>query len=154
MTEMEEIKAMIADMNKKLDRVILQNKIVMNTKYGSPVKQEKDSEYPAYIIKHKAIKDFILYLKSKSYDYYGDNLFKYMEEFERIEPAPVQEKEEHDKGCMDIIRYNAIKDFIYFVKCHQGGTYFPVSATFTTSYERLLKSLDEFKFNEAHMQDL
>lgn len=103
MTEMEEIKAMITDMNKKLDRVILQNKIAMNTKYGSPVKQEK---------------------------------------------------EENDGNAVDIIRYNAIRDFIYFVKCHQGGTYFPVSATFTTSYERLLKTFEEFKFNEAHMQDL
>ena len=84
MTEMEEIKATLADINKKLDRVILQNKIAMNTAYGLPVKQEKDSEYPAYIIRHKAIKDFIFYLKSKSYDYCGDNLFKYMEEFERI----------------------------------------------------------------------
>ena len=101
MTEMEEIKAMLTNINTKLDRVILQNKIAMNTKYGSPIN-----------------------------------------------------KEEHDKGCMDIIRYNAIRDFIYFVKCHQGGTYFPVSATFTTSYERLLKSFEEFKFNEAHMQDL
>lgn len=103
MTEMEEIKTMITDMNKKLDRVILQNKIVMNTKYGSLVKQEK---------------------------------------------------EEHDKGAMDIIRYNAIKDFIYFVKCKEAGVYAPVIKTFVTSYERLLKSLEEFKFNEAHMQDL
>lgn len=102
MTEMEEIKATLVDMNKKLDRVILQNKIVMNTKYGSPVKQNK----------------------------------------------------EHDKGCINIIRYNAIKDFIYFVKCHQGGAYFPVSATFATSYERLLKLLKEFEFNEARMEDL
>ena len=84
MTEMEEIKAALADMNKKLDRVVFQNNIAMNTVYGSPVKQEKDSSYPTYIIQHKAIKDFILYLKSKSYDYYGDNLFKYMEEFECI----------------------------------------------------------------------
>mgnify|MGYP006949509730 CR=1 FL=1 len=84
MTEMEEIKAALTDMNKKLDRVILQNKIAMNTVYGSPIKQEENSSYPTYIIRHKAIKDFIFYLKSKSYDYYGDNLFKYMEEFERI----------------------------------------------------------------------
>ena len=84
MTEMEEVKTMLTDINKKLDRVILQNKVAMNTAYGSPVKQEKDSEYSAYIIRHKAIKDFIFYLKSKSYDYCGDNLFKYMEEFERI----------------------------------------------------------------------
>lgn len=84
MTEMEEVKTMLTDINKKLDRVILQNKVAMNTAYGSPVKQEKDSEYSAYIIRHNAIKDFIFYLKSKSYDYCGDNLFKYMEEFERI----------------------------------------------------------------------
>lgn len=102
MTEMEEIKAVLADMNEKLNRVILQNKIAMNTAYGSPVKQN----------------------------------------------------EEHDKGCINIIRYNAIKDFIYFVKCRQGGTYFPVSATFATSYKRLLKSLEEFKFDEAQRQDL
>ena len=100
MTEMEEIKAMITDMNKKLDKVIFQNKIAMNTAYGSPVKQNK----------------------------------------------------EHDKGCINIIRYNAIKDFIYFVKCKEGGTY--LSVDFVTSYERLLKLLEEFEFNEAHMQDL
>ena len=97
MTEMEEIKETLADMSRKLDRVILQNKIAMNTKYGSPVNQN----------------------------------------------------EEHDKGCMNIIRYNAIRDFIYFVKCRQGGTYFPVSATFATSYERLLNSLEEFEVHEA-----
>lgn len=102
MTEMEEIKAALADMNKKLDKVIFQNKIIMNTKYGSPVKQN----------------------------------------------------EEHDKDCINIIRYNAIRDFIYFVKCKEAGVYAPVIKTFVTSYERLLKSLEEFKFNEAHMQDL
>lgn len=101
MTEIEEIKAMLTYMNKKLDRVILQNKIVMNTKYGSQINDE-----------------------------------------------------EHDKGAMNIIRYNAIKDFIYFVKCKEAGVYAPIIKTFVTSYERLLKSLDEFKFNEAHMQDL
>ena len=99
MTEMEEIKATLADINKKLDRVILQNKIAMNTKYGSPVKQEKDSE----------------------------NVIK-------------------------VIRHQAIIDFIYFVKCKEGGTY--LSIDFVTSYERLLKLLEEFEFNEAHMQDL
>ena len=102
MTEMEEIKTLLADINKKLDRVILQNKIAMNTVYGSPVKQN----------------------------------------------------EEHDKDCINIIRYNAIKDFIYFVKCKEAGVYAPVIKTFVTSYKRLLKSLEEFKFNEAHMQDL
>lgn len=99
MTEIEEVKTLLADMNKKLDRVILQNKIAMNTKYGSPVKQEKDSE----------------------------NVIK-------------------------AIRHQAIIDFIYFVKCKEGGTY--LSINFVTSYERLLKSLEEFEFNEAHMQDL
>lgn len=99
MTEMEEVKTLLADMNKKLDRVILQNKIAMYTKYGSPVKQEKDSE----------------------------NVIK-------------------------AIRHQAIIDFIYFVKCKEGGTY--LSIDFVTSYERLLKSLEEFEFNEEHMQDL
>lgn len=99
MTEMEEVKTMLADINKKLDRVILQNKIAMNTVYGSPVKQEKDSE----------------------------NVIK-------------------------VIRHQAIIDFIYFVKCKESGTY--QSIDFVTSYECLLKSLEEFEFNEAHMQDL
>lgn len=99
MTEMEEVKTLLADMNKKLDRVILQNKIVMNIKYGSPVKQEKDS----------------------------GNVVK-------------------------AIRHQAINDFIYFVKCKEGGTY--LSIDFVTSYERLLKLLEEFEFNEEHMQDL
>lgn len=102
MTEIEEIKAALADMNKKLDRVVFQNKIAMNTVYGSPVKQN----------------------------------------------------EEHNKDCINIIRYNAIRDFIYFVKCKEAGAYTPAIKTFVTSYERLLKSLEEFKFNEAHMQDL
>ena len=99
MTELEEVKTMLADINNKLDRVILQNKIVMNTTYGSPVKQEKDSE----------------------------NVIK-------------------------AIRHQAIIDFIYFVKCKESGTY--QSIDFVTSYECLLKSLEEFEFNEAHMQDL
>ena len=99
MTEMEEVKATLADINKKLDKVILQNKIAMNTAYGSPVKQEKDSE----------------------------NVIK-------------------------AIRHRAIRDFIYFVKCKESGTY--QSIDFVTSYECLLKSLEEFEFNEAHMQDL
>lgn len=99
MTEMEEVKTMLVDISKKLDRVILQNKIAMNTAYGSPVKQEKDSE----------------------------NVIK-------------------------VIRHQAIIDFIYFVKCKEGETY--LSIDFVTSYERLLKLLEEFEFNEAHMQDL
>lgn len=101
MTEMEEIKATLADMNKKLDRVILQNKIAMNTAYGSPVKQEKDSE-----------------------------------------------------NVVKVIRHQAITDFLYFVKHKEVGVYAPVTKTFVTSYEHLLKSLEEFEFNEAHMQDL
>ena len=41
---MEEIKTMLADMNKKLDRVIFQNKIVLNTKYGLPIKHDKEEK--------------------------------------------------------------------------------------------------------------
>ena len=100
MTEMEEIKATLADINKKLDRVILQNKIAMNTVYGLPVKRN----------------------------------------------------EKYDKGYINIIRYNAIRDFIYFVKCKESGTH--QSIDFVTCYEDLLKLLEEFEFNEAHMQDL
>lgn len=44
MTEMEEIKATLADINKKLDKVIFQNKIAMNTVYGSPVKQNEEHD--------------------------------------------------------------------------------------------------------------
>ena len=44
MTDMEEIKTMLADMNKKLDRVIFQNKIALNTKYGSPINKKKEDE--------------------------------------------------------------------------------------------------------------
>ena len=44
MTEMEEIKTMLADINKKLDKVIFQNKIALNTKYGSPIKQDKEEK--------------------------------------------------------------------------------------------------------------
>lgn len=98
MTEMEEIKATLSDINKTLNKIILQNKI-MNTTYDSLVKQEKDSE----------------------------NVIK-------------------------AIRHQAITDFIYFVKCKESGTH--QSIDFVTSYERLLKSLEEFEFNEAHMQDL
>ena len=99
MTEMEEIKTMLADITKTLDKIILQNKIIMNTTYDSLAKQEKDSE----------------------------NVIK-------------------------AIRHQAIKDFIYFVKCKESGTH--QSIDFVTSYECLLKSLEEFEFNEAHMQDL
>lgn len=99
MTEMEEVKTILENINKTLDKLFLQNKIIMNIAYGSPVKQEKDSE----------------------------NVIK-------------------------AIRHQAIRDFIYFVKCKESGTH--QSIDFVTSYEHLLKSLEEFEFNEAHMQDL
>lgn len=73
MTEIEEIKAALTDINKKLDRVILQNKIAMNTVYGSPVKRN----------------------------------------------------DEHNKGCINLIRYKAIENFIYFVKCKQRRNVLP-----------------------------
>lgn len=99
MTEMEEVKTILANINKTLDKLFLQNKIIMNTTYDSLVKQEKDSE----------------------------NVIK-------------------------AIRHQAIKDFIYFVKCKESGTH--QSIDFVTSFECLLKLLEEFEFNEAHMQDL
>lgn len=99
MTEMEEIKTMLADINKTLNKIILQNKIIMNTTYDSLVKQEEDS-----------------------------------------------------KNVIKAIRHQAIRDFIYFVKCKESGTH--QSIDFVTCYEDLLKLLEEFEFNEAHMQDL
>ena len=66
MTEMEEIKATLADMNKKLDRVIFQNKIALNTKYGSPIKQEMEESCCKKFreVKHEAVKEFAEKLKS------------------------------------------------------------------------------------------
>ena len=66
MTEMEEIKTMLVDMNKKLDRVIFQNKIAMNTAYGSPVKQETEESCCKKFreVKHEAVKEFAERLKS------------------------------------------------------------------------------------------
>ena len=66
MTEMEEIKTMLADMNKKLDRVIFQNKIALNTKYGSPIKQETEELCCKKFreVKHEAVKGFAERLKN------------------------------------------------------------------------------------------
>ena len=66
MTEMEEIKTMLADMNKKLDRVIFQNKIALNTKYGSPIKQETEESCCKKFreVKYEAVKEFAEKLKS------------------------------------------------------------------------------------------
>ena len=75
MTEMEEIKTMLADMNKKLDRVMLQNKIAMNTKYGSPIKQEIEESCCKKFreVKHEAVKEFAEKLKKKLFDFFQDN---------------------------------------------------------------------------------
>ena len=66
MTEMEEIKTMLADINKKLDRVIFQNKIALNTKYGSPIKQEIEKSCCKKFreVKYEAVKEFAEKLKS------------------------------------------------------------------------------------------
>lgn len=75
MTEMEEIKTMLADMNKKLDRVILQNKIAMNTAYGSPVKQETEESCCKKFreVKYEAVKEFAEKLKKKLFEFFQDN---------------------------------------------------------------------------------
>ena len=67
MTEMEEIKTMLADMNKKLDRVIFQNTIALHTKYGSPIKQETEESCCKKFreVKHEAVKEFAEKLKSE-----------------------------------------------------------------------------------------
>ena len=91
MTEMEEIKTMLADMNKKLDRVIFQNKIALNTKYGSPIKQEIEESCCKKFreVKHEAVKEFAERLKHSffdnsyespdiDFDYFVDNLYKEM----------------------------------------------------------------------------
>ena len=66
MTEMEEIKTMLADMNKKLDRVIFQNKIALNTKYGLPIKQEIEESCCKKFreVKYEAVKEFAEKLKN------------------------------------------------------------------------------------------
>ena len=68
MTEMEEIKTMLVDMNKKLDKVIFQNKIALNTKYGSPIKQEIEESCCKKFreVKHEAVKEFAEKLKEKA----------------------------------------------------------------------------------------
>ena len=66
MTEMEEIKTMLADMNKKLDRVIFQNKIALNTKYGLPITQRTEELCCKKFreVKHEAVKEFAEKLKN------------------------------------------------------------------------------------------
>ena len=66
MTEMEEIKTMLVDMNKKLDKVIFQNKIALNTKYGSPITKETEELRCKKFreVKHEAVKEFAEKLKS------------------------------------------------------------------------------------------
>ena len=68
MTEMEEIKTTLVDMNKKLDRVIFQNKIALNTKYGLPFKQETEELRCKKFreVKHEAVKDFAEKVKEKA----------------------------------------------------------------------------------------
>ena len=75
MTEMEEIKTMLADMNKKLDRVIFQNKIALNTKYGSPIKQEMEELRCKKFreVEHEAVKEFAEKLKKKLLEFFQDN---------------------------------------------------------------------------------
>ena len=83
MTEMEEIKTMLADMNKKLDRVILQNKIAMNTKYGSPIKQETEELCCKKFreVKYEAVKEFAEKLK-----------MAFFYEFDEIIPSIMSDK--------------------------------------------------------------
>lgn len=66
MTEMEEIKTMLVDMNKKLDKVIFQNKIALNTKYGSPITKETEELRCKKFreVKHEAVKEFAEKLKN------------------------------------------------------------------------------------------
>lgn len=65
MTEMEEIKTMLADMNKKLDKVVFQNKIALNTKYGSPIKEMEELRCKKFReVKHEAVKEFAEKLKN------------------------------------------------------------------------------------------
>ena len=62
-------------MNKKLDRVIFQNKIVLNTKYGSPIKQETEESCCKKFreVKHEAVKEFAEKLKKKLFECFQDN---------------------------------------------------------------------------------
>ena len=75
MTEMEEIKTMLAEMNKKLDRVIFQNKIALNTKYGLPFKQEMEESCCKKFreVKYEAVKEFAEKLKKKLFEFFQDN---------------------------------------------------------------------------------
>lgn len=75
MTEMEEIKTMLADMNKRLDRVIFQNKIALNTKYGLPITQETEELRCKKFceVKYEAVKEFAEMLKKKLFEFFQDN---------------------------------------------------------------------------------
>lgn len=74
MTEMEEIKTMLADMNKKLDKVVFQNKIALNTKYGSPIKEMEELRCKKFReVKHEAVKEFAEKLKKKLFEFFQDN---------------------------------------------------------------------------------
>lgn len=68
MTEMEEIKTMLADMNKKLDKVIFQNKIALNTKYGLSITKETEELRCKKFreVKHEAVKEFAEKVKEKA----------------------------------------------------------------------------------------
>lgn len=84
MTEMEEIKTMLADMNKKLDKVIFQNKIALNTKYGSPITKETEELRCKKFreVKHEAVKEFAEKLKEKCSDYLYDTNFDGKNDFD------------------------------------------------------------------------
>ena len=84
MTEMEEIKTMLADMNKKLDRVIFQNKIALNTKYGSPIKQEIEESCCKKFreVKYEAVKEFAEKLEAMCSDYLYDTNFDGKNDFD------------------------------------------------------------------------
>ena len=84
MTEMEEIKTMLADMNKKLDKVIFQNKIALNTKYGSPITQETEELRYKKLrkVKHEAVKEFAEKLKAMYSDYLYDTNFDGKNDFD------------------------------------------------------------------------
>lgn len=63
MTEMEEIKTMLADMNKKLDKVVFQN-----------IKEMEELRYKKFReVEHEAVKEFAEKLKKKLFEFFQDN---------------------------------------------------------------------------------